>query len=61
MAKLEITLTKSLIGRSEKQKATVAALGLRKIRQTVEKTDNEAMRGMIEVVKHIVDVKEIEG
>lgn len=61
MAKVQITLTKSLIGRTEKQKATVAALGLRKIRQTVEKTDNEAMRGMIEVVKHLVDVKEIEG
>lgn len=59
MAKVQITLKRSLIGCSEKQKATVAALGLRKIHQTVEKPDNAATRGMIEVVKHMVDVKEI--
>lgn len=61
MAKVQITLTRSLIGRTEKQRATAAALGLRKIRQTVEKQDNAATRGMIEVVKHMVDVKEIQG
>jgi len=59
MAKVQITLKRSLIGCTEKQKATAAALGLRKIRQTVEKQDNAATRGMIEVVKHLVDVKEI--
>ncbi|GEN34806.1 MULTISPECIES: 50S ribosomal protein L30 [Aneurinibacillus] len=59
MAKLQITLKRSLIGRTQKQKATVAALGLRKIHQTVVKEDNAAMRGMVEKVKHMVEVKEI--
>ncbi|BAU26087.1 LSU ribosomal protein L30P [Aneurinibacillus soli] len=61
MAKLQITLKRSLIGRTENQKATVAALGLRKIHQTVVKEDNAAMRGMVEKVKHMVEVKEIEA
>ncbi|WP_232699813.1 50S ribosomal protein L30 [Brevibacillus daliensis] len=61
MAKsLQITLTRSLIGRPTDQKETVKALGLRKIHQTVQKQDNAAMRGMIFKVKHLVDVKEIE-
>ncbi|WP_047153236.1 50S ribosomal protein L30 [Aneurinibacillus tyrosinisolvens] len=60
MAKLQITLTRSLIGRTEDQKATVAALGLRKIRQTVEQQDNAAIRGMVEKVRHMVEVKQIE-
>lgn len=60
MAKLQITLKRSLIGRTENQKATVAALGLRKIHQTVVKEDNAAMRGMVEKVKHMVEVKEIQ-
>jgi large subunit ribosomal protein L30 len=59
MAKLQITLKRSLIGRTQNQKATVAALGLRKIHQTVVKEDNAAMRGMVEKVKHMVEVKEI--
>lgn len=59
MAKLQITLKKSLIGRTESQKATVAALGLRKIHQTVVKPDNAAMRGMVDKVQHMVEVKEI--
>jgi large subunit ribosomal protein L30 len=59
MAKLQITLKKSLIGRTQTQKATVAALGLRKIHQTVVKPDNAAMRGMVNKVKHMVEVKEI--
>ncbi|MCI9031450.1 MAG: 50S ribosomal protein L30 [Clostridia bacterium] len=59
--KLEITLKKSTIGRLEKQKRTVEALGLKKIGSVVVKDDNPAMRGMIFVVKHLVDVKEIEA
>lgn len=61
MAKLQITLKRSLIGRTENQKATVKALGLRKIHQTVVKEDNAAMRGMVEKVKHMIEVKEIEA
>ncbi len=56
--KLEITLTRSLIGRPQDQRETVKALGLRKVNQTVEKVDNAAMRGMINKVSHLVTVTE---
>lgn len=56
--KLEITLTKSVIGAKPAQRKTVEALGLRKLNQTVEKADNAATRGMIDVVAHLVTVKE---
>lgn len=56
---LKITLMKSTIGCSVKQKATVEALGLRKIRSTAVQKDNAAIRGMIFVVKHMVTVEEI--
>lgn len=59
MAKLEITLSKSVIGRNEGQRNTVQALGLRKVNQTVVKQDNPAIRGMINKVAHLVTVKEI--
>ena len=61
MAKLQITLVRSLIGRNEKQRATVAALGLRKLHQTVVKKDNPAIRGMINRVSHMVKVEEVQG
>ena len=57
--KLKITLVKSPIGAIHKQRATVQALGLRKIRQTVELQDNGATRGMIQRVNHLVKVEEI--
>lgn len=57
--KLEITLTRSVIGRNEKQKQTVQALGLKKINDSVVREDNPAVRGMINKVSHIVTVKEI--
>jgi large subunit ribosomal protein L30 len=59
--KLEITLKRSLIGRGENQQKTVEALGLRKIHQTVLQNDNEAIRGMINKVSHLVEVKETEA
>ncbi|RKD22687.1 50S ribosomal protein L30 [Ammoniphilus oxalaticus] len=58
MAKLQITLKRSVIGRPKDQKATVEALGLRKLNQTVEQQDNAAIRGMVEKVKHLVEVTE---
>lgn len=59
MAKtLEITLTRSVIGRPQDQRETVKALGLRKMHQTVEQQDNPAIRGMINKVAHLVTVKE---
>ena len=57
--KLKVTLVKSPMGASPKQKATVEALGLRKLNKTVELPDNDAVRGMIWHVKHLVKVEEI--
>lgn len=60
MAKqLEITLTRSLIGRPKDQRVTVQTLGLKKLNQTVVQKDNPAIRGMINKVSHLVTVKEI--
>lgn len=59
--KLEITLTRSLIGRPEDQRVTVKTLGLRKMHQTVVQEDNDAMRGMVNKVSHLVNVKEVEA
>ncbi len=55
---LKITLVKSPIGAIPKQRATVAAMGLRKMHQTVEMPDNGATRGMIQRVRHLVKVEE---
>ena len=57
--RLKVTLVKSPIGAVPKHKATVEALGLRKVNKTVELPDNEAVRGMIWHVKHLVKVEEI--
>ncbi|MFD2672453.1 50S ribosomal protein L30 [Marinicrinis sediminis] len=58
MAKIQITLKRSVIGRPEDQKVTVKTLGLKKLNQTVEQEDNAAIRGMINKVSHLVEVKE---
>ena len=57
--KLRITLVKSTIGAVPKNKKTVEALGLRKIGKTVEMPDNDAVRGMIQRVRHLVKVEEV--
>ncbi len=57
--KLRITLVKSTIGAVPKNKKTAEALGLRKIGKTVEMPDNDAVRGMIQRVRHLVKVEEI--
>lgn len=54
--KLRITLTRSLIGLSPKQEATVKALGLRKIRQSVTHDDTATVRGMIARAPHVLTV-----
>ena len=58
MAKIKITYTKSSIGYPANQKATVRALGLRKIRQIAEHEDTPVIRGMIQTVSHLVEVEE---
>jgi large subunit ribosomal protein L30 len=61
MAKrLRIQQTRSTINRKENQKRTIRALGLRRIRQTVEHPDNPQIRGMLFQVKHLVKVEEID-
>lgn len=57
--KLRITLVKSPIGYSLRQKGTVKALGLRRMRQSVVQEDNAVIRGMINKVSHLVEVKEL--
>ncbi|PTI29837.1 50S ribosomal protein L30 [Mammaliicoccus vitulinus] len=58
MAKLEITLTRSVIGRPETQRKTVQALGLKKTNSTAIVEDNPATRGQINKVSHLVKVTE---
>jgi len=59
LAKLRIKLVRSVIGSKKDQKATVEALGLRKISQVVEKNDTPEIRGMINKVRHLVEVEEV--
>lgn len=59
MAKLRIKLIRSVIGSKKDQKSTVEALGLRKISQVVEKNDTPEIRGMINKVRHLVEVEEV--
>ncbi|GMA57027.1 LSU ribosomal protein L30P [Alicyclobacillus sacchari] len=56
--KLAITLKKSPFGRPENQRKTAAALGLRKLQQTVVREDTPVIRGMINRISHLVDVVE---
>ncbi|MCL5058837.1 MAG: 50S ribosomal protein L30 [Actinobacteria bacterium] len=58
MAKLKITLVKSIIGRPEDQRATVKTLGLKKTNSSVVKEDSPIVMGMIKKVSHLVKVEE---
>lgn len=58
MAKLKITLTRSLIGRPATQRATIKSLGLRKLNSSAVLPDNESVRGQIHKVQHLVTVEE---
>jgi large subunit ribosomal protein L30 len=57
---IEITYTRSSIGRSQRQRRTIEALGLRKLQQTVRRPDNPTTRGMVESVRHLVTWREVE-
>jgi large subunit ribosomal protein L30 len=59
MAKIKVTLVKSTIGEVASVKATVAALGLKKIRSFKELDDCPAVQGMIKKVNHLVKVENI--
>lgn len=58
MSKVKITLVKSPIDKTKRQKDTLVALGFRKVHQTVEHENNPQIQGMVRVVQHLVEVKE---
>jgi len=58
--KVQIKLTRSLIGHKPNQVKTAHALGLRKVNQVVVKETNEALKGMIRTIAHLVSVSEVE-
>jgi len=59
LAKLKVTLIKSVIGRKKDQIATVEALGLKKIRDVKEHDDTPQIRGMVNKVSHLLKVEEV--
>ena len=59
MTKLKITQVRSVIGRPEKHRRVIAALGLRHHQASVEHEDTPSIRGMVHKVKHLVRVEEV--
>jgi large subunit ribosomal protein L30 len=57
--RLRVTLVKSPIGYTQRQKDTVRALGLHHLHETVEHLDSPALRGMITKIIHLVEVEEV--
>ncbi|MDO4631881.1 MAG: 50S ribosomal protein L30 [Corynebacterium sp.] len=58
---LKITQKKGLVGANPKQRKNMEALGLKRINHSVVRKDNPAVRGMIQVVRHLVVVEEVAG
>jgi large subunit ribosomal protein L30 len=61
MSRLKVTQVRSVIDRPRDQKDTVRRLGLQRINDSVVKDDRPEIRGMIEKVRHLVDVEEVDG
>ena len=61
MARIAVTLRKSTIGYSHRQRRIIQSLGLRKLNHTVEHDDSESIIGMIKKVGHLVDVVELDN
>lgn len=61
MQKVKITLTRSLIGRPQDQRATVKALGLNKVNHSVVKDNSPCVQGMIRKVEHLVTVEQVQA
>ena len=57
---IKITLVRSPIGNTERHKATLRALGLRKVGQSIEQKDSLSVRGMLAKVNHLVQVEEVQ-
>ena len=60
MAKIAVTWKKSTIGFPQDQRRTIAGLGLRRLHHTVEHDDTPSIRGMVNKVRHLVDVSAVE-
>ena len=59
MAKIKVTQVKSGIGFARNQKDTLKSLGFHRLNQSVIHEDNKAIRGMINTVRHLVKVEEV--
>lgn len=59
MGKIKITKVKSAINKPARQKKTLAALGLRKMNQTVEKEATPQILGMVNAIEHLISVEEV--
>jgi large subunit ribosomal protein L30 len=59
--KLRVTQVRGTAGKPRRQRDTLRALGLRRIRQAVVKEDRPEIRGMIARVEHLVEVEDVEG
>ena len=57
---LKVTQVRSTIGSKQNQRLTLRSLGLRKIRQSVDRPDTPQVRGMIHTVRHLVAVEEVD-
>jgi large subunit ribosomal protein L30 len=57
---LRVTQKRSAIRRQERQKRTIRALGIHRLHESVEHRDSPQIRGMINTVRHLVEVEEIE-
>ncbi len=53
---IKVKLVRSVIGNNARQRATVQSLGLRKLHQVVEREDTPVTRGMVEKVRHLVEI-----
>jgi large subunit ribosomal protein L30 len=60
MTKLQVTQTRSGIGRKQNQRDTLRSLGLKRIGDVVVKEDRPEIRGMVESIPHLVDVTEVD-
>ena len=60
MAKIKVTLVRSLIGRPEAQRRVVESLGLKKTNSSVVHDDTPAIRGMVRKIEHLVSVDNVE-
>lgn len=61
MSRIKITQVKSVIDRTKRQKDTMIALGLKKMNQTVEHEGTKQILGMVDRVRHLVEIEEVQS